>query len=210
MKRIIIHKKYIAIWVAILTVQVVFGQFTIPDKPKFQTSLYDYANMLSGSQKTQLENKLIRYSDSTSTQIVVVTVETIKCEDIGILTPKWAHQWGVGQAKEDNGVFVLLAKKERKIWISPGYGVEHKLTAGITGSIVRNTIIPEFKKGDYFAGLNRGSDAIFEVLNANGDTIFAVYPEGVRINVGDGVGKANKGGFAVGGINSGKLGQSEF
>lgn len=158
------YKKQIVLLTAFLIVQAAFGQFTIPDKPKVQTSVYDYAKLLSGVEKSSLENKLIQYSDSTSTQIVVITVETIKGEDIGILTPKWAHKWGIGQQKEDNGVLVLLAKKERKIWISPGYGVEHKLTAGITGTIVRNVIIPEFKTGDFYSGLDKGSDAVFEVL----------------------------------------------
>ncbi len=160
-----LNTRFTALFVTILFVQVAFGQFTIPEKPSLQTSVYDYAKLLSGSQKTNLERKLISYSDSTSTQIVVVTVETINGEDIGILTPKWAHEWGVGQEKEDNGVFILLANKERKIWISPGYGVEHKLTAGTTGSIVRNIIIPEFKKGDFYAGFDKGTYAIFEVLN---------------------------------------------
>lgn len=157
-------KKYIAFFITILLAQVAFSQFTIPEKPKVQTSVYDYASLLTAVQKSALESKLIKYSDSTSTQIVVVTVETINGEDIGILAPKWAHQWGVGQAKEDNGVFVLLANKERKVWIAPGYGVEHKLTAGITGELVRNVIIPEFKKGAFYGGLDKGSDAIFEVL----------------------------------------------
>ena len=160
-----ILKKYSTFFIAILFVQVALGQFTIPEKPTLQTSVYDYANLLSASQKSTLENKLINYSDSTSTQIVIATVETIKGEDIGILTPKWAHEWGIGQAKEDNGVFILLANKERKIWISPGYGVEHKLTAGVTGTIVRTVIIPEFKKGDFYTGLDKGTYAVFEVLN---------------------------------------------
>ncbi len=156
--------KYITFFITILLAQGAFGQFTIPQKPKVQTSVYDYAKLLTSEQKSALESKLIKYSDSTSTQIVVATVETINGEDIGILTPKWAHQWGIGQAKEDNGVFVLLANKERKIWIAPGYGVEHKLTAGINGELVRNVIIPEFKKGDFYGGLDKGTDAIFEVL----------------------------------------------
>lgn len=156
--------KYITFFITILLAQVTFGQFTIPEKPKVQTSVYDYAKLLTSEQKSTLENKLIKYSDSTSTQIVVVTVETINGEDIGILAPKWGHQWGIGRAKEDNGVFVLLANKERKIWIAPGYGVEHKLTAGITGELVRNVIIPEFKKGDFYAGLDKGTDAVFEIL----------------------------------------------
>ncbi len=158
-------KNQLILLIAILFVQVSFGQFQIPEKPKVQTSVYDFADLLSSGKETSLKNKLIRYSDSTSTQIVVITVKTINGEDIGILTPKWAHNWGIGQEKEDNGVLVLLAQKERKIWISPGYGVEHKLTAGITGTIVRNVIIPEFKRGDFYMGLDKGSDAIFKVLN---------------------------------------------
>jgi len=163
----ILYKKFPSLLIALLFVQVAFGQFTIPAKPKLETSVYDYAKLLSANEKSSLEQKLIQYSDSTSTQIVVVTVETINGEDIGILTPKWAHEWGVGQAKEDNGVFILLAEKERKIWIAPGYGVEHLLTAGTNGSIVRNVIIPEFKSGNYYAGLDKGTYAIFEVLNGS-------------------------------------------
>ena len=142
-----------------------FGQLTIPKKPGFQTSVYDYENILEPTEKSELESKLIRYSDSTSTQIVVITVEDLKGEDIGILTPRWAHEWGIGQAKEDNGILILLSKKERKIWIAPGYGVEERLTAGINGEIIRNIITPEFKVGNYYSGLDKGADAIFEVLN---------------------------------------------
>lgn len=150
--------------VSVFGIQMSYGQFEIPKKPDFQTSVYDYANVLSSEEKTNLEQKLIQYSDSTTTQIVVVTVETINGENIGLLAPKWGHAWGVGQAKEDNGVFILLAKSEHKIWISPGYGVEDRLTAGVTGEIVRNVIIPEFKAGSYYRGLDQGADAIFEVL----------------------------------------------
>jgi uncharacterized protein len=144
--------------------QTVHAQFDIPPIPKEQTSVYDDNKLLSDFEKTSLEEKLIRYSDSTSTQIVIAIIPTTKGENIGLLAPKWAHKWGIGQAKEDNGVFILLASNDRKIWISPGYGVEDRLTAGINGELIRNVIIPEFKKGDYYQGLNKGVDAIFEVL----------------------------------------------
>jgi uncharacterized protein len=150
--------------VVVLISQFGFSQFTIPKKPDFQTSVYDYAKLLSDAEKSQLEAKLIRYSDSTTTQIVVVTVDNIKGEDIGILAPKWGHEWGVGQAKEDNGIFILLAKEERKIWIAPGYGVEDRLIAAINGEIIETVIIPEFKAGSYYNGLDKGADAIFDVL----------------------------------------------
>lgn len=156
--------KFLLIASLLLLHQLGFGQFKIPPKPDFETSVYDYAKLLNASEKAALEDKLIKYSDSTTTQIVVVTVDNINGEDIGILTPKWGHEWGIGQAKQDNGVFILLAKEERKIWISPGYGVEDKLVAGITGDIVRKIIIPEFKAGSYYNGLDKGADAVFQVL----------------------------------------------
>ena len=152
------------LFVVLFLHQIGFSQFTIPPKPDFQTSVYDYGNLLSASEKSQLEEKLIRYSDSTTTQIVVVTEKTINGEDIGILAPKWGHQWGVGQAKEDNGIFILVAAQEHKIWIAPGYGVEDRLVAGVNGEIIRNIIIPEFKAGSYYNGLDKGADAIFKVL----------------------------------------------
>jgi uncharacterized protein len=141
-----------------------FAQFDIPPVPKEQTSVYDYVDLLSASEKSNLEQKLIRYSDTTSTQILVAIIASTKGENIGLLAPKWAQKWGIGQAKEDNGVFILLAREDRKIWISPGYGVEDRLTAGITGELTRNVIIPQFKRGDYYEGLNQGADAIFDVL----------------------------------------------
>ncbi|TYA52658.1 TPM domain-containing protein [Formosa maritima] len=157
-------KILIILFVGFCFSQKALAQFNIPDIPKEQTSVYDYISLLSTSEKSSLENKLIKYSDTTSTQIVVAIIATTQGENIGLLTAKWAHEWGIGQAKEDNGVFVLLARDDRKIWISPGYGVEHKLTAGIVGELTRNVIIPEFKKGDYYSGLDKGTDAIFEIL----------------------------------------------
>ncbi len=152
---------------SILFVQLSFAQYDIPKKPSLseQTSVYDYADILSRSEKESLENKLVRYSDTTSTQIVIVTIESLKGESIGVLTPRWAQEWGIGQADKDNGVLILLAESERKIWVSPGYGVDSKLTAGVLGELTRNVIIPEFKAGSYYRGLDKGTDAIFEILN---------------------------------------------
>lgn len=141
------------------------AQFKIPSPPKNASSLYDYANILLANQHRTLENKLVRYSDSTSTQIVVVTIETIEGEDIAMLATEWAHQWGIGQKDKDNGILILLAKEERKVQIATGYGVEHLLTDALSSRIVRNVLIPNFKKGDYYGGLDQATDVIFQILN---------------------------------------------
>jgi uncharacterized protein len=149
----------------LLITQISFAQYTIPEKPSLQTSLYDYANVLSATEKSQLEEKLIRYSDSTTTQIVVIIIESLKGEDVSMLATKWGQTWGIGgTAKDDNGVIILLAKAEKKIAINPGYGLEDRLTAGIGGEIIRNIIIPEFKAGSYYNGLDKGADALFDVF----------------------------------------------
>ncbi|MFH6970630.1 TPM domain-containing protein [Flavobacterium petrolei] len=175
---------FLKLFVCLLFTQIGFAQFTIPEKPTLQTSVYDYANVLSATEKAQLEEKLIKYSDSTTTQIVIVTIETLKGEDIGILTPKWGQTWGIGgTAKEDNGVLILLAKAERKIWISAGYGLEDRLTAGIGGEITRNIIIPEFKAGSYYKGLDKGTDALFDVFKGKykGERVKATKGKGFPI-----------------------------
>jgi uncharacterized protein len=150
---------------AFLCISISWGQFTIPEKPQKQTSVYDYVNLLSPSQSNALEQKLIRYSDSTSTQIVVAIISSTEGENINYLGAQWGQKWGIGQADKDNGVLVLLARDDRRIAINTGYGTEGTLTDFMSKRIIEYIIIPEFKKGDYYAGLDKGADAIFQVLN---------------------------------------------
>lgn len=138
--------------------------FKIPEKPKFQTSVYDYVNLLSKDQKTSLENKLVRYSDTTSTQIVVAIIASTEGEYINYLATNWGEKWGIGDAAKDNGILVLLAKDDRKITIQSGKGVEEFLTDFQSKRIIENVIIPEFKKDNYYIGLDKGVDYIFRTL----------------------------------------------
>ncbi|NNE33248.1 MAG: TPM domain-containing protein [Winogradskyella sp.] len=146
--------------------QLSFAQYEIPPIPEFQTSVYDdEINLLSGLEKSSLEQKLIRYSDTTSTQIVIAIISSTKGEYINYLGAQWADKWGIGQADKDNGIFILLAKDDRKIGINTGQGVEHLLTDAMSKRIIERDIIPYFKRNDYYGGLNRASDAVFEVMN---------------------------------------------
>ena len=162
-------KPYFKIALSFLTIfcfnQTAFSQFEIPEKPQFQTSVYDYINLLTSAEKNNLEQKLINYSDSTSTQIVVVVISSTEGESINYLGANWGEKWGIGQEKEDNGILIILARDDRRIAINTGYGVEHLLTDAMSKRIIERDIIPYFKQNDYPGGLNRGVDAIFEVMN---------------------------------------------
>jgi uncharacterized protein len=140
------------------------AQFEIPAIPKKQTSLYDYYGLLSSNEQQALENKLIRYSDSTSTQIVIAIIASTEGEYINYLGAQWAESWGIGQEKEDNGILILLARDDRQIGINTGGGIEPYLTDALSKRIINRDIIPYFKRNDYYGGLDRGTDAIFEVL----------------------------------------------
>lgn len=149
----------------ILCFQTLFSQgYTIPEKPTFQTSVYDYVNLLTKEQKASLESKLVRYSDTTSTQIVVAIIASTEGENIAYLAANWGEKWGIGDAVKDNGILILLAKDDRKITIQSGKGVEEFLTDFESKRIIDRVIIPEFKKGDFYSGLDAGADYIFRTL----------------------------------------------
>lgn len=157
-------KRSLLLLFTLCSVALGWGQFTIPEKPKHQTSVYDAVSLLSASQRNSLEQKLLRYSDSTSTQIVVAIIASTEGEDINFLGAQWGQQWGIGQADKDNGVLLLLAREDRRVAISTGYGVEGALTDLMSRRIIESVIVPEFKKGNYYRGLDQGVEAIVQVL----------------------------------------------
>ncbi|HKJ49269.1 MAG TPA: TPM domain-containing protein, partial [Christiangramia sp.] len=96
-------KRFILLLI-LLTGFTALAQRDIPPKPSEQTSVYDEADMLSSSDENRLEQKLINYADTTSTQIVVVTIQSLEGEYEGTYATHWAHEWGIGQSKKDNGL----------------------------------------------------------------------------------------------------------
>lgn len=160
----ILKRKHLMFIVLLLCTTLCIAQFNIPEAPKFQTSVYDYSNLLPANKKQALERKLVKYSDTTSTQIVVAIINSTEGEYINYLGAQWAEKWGIGQKNKDNGIFILLAKNDRKIGINTGRGVEHLLTDAMSRRIIERNIVPYFKKGDYYGGLNSAADAIFQVM----------------------------------------------
>ena len=142
-----------------------YAQRDIPPKPSLETSVYDEADVLNTSEEKNLEQKLINYADTTSTQIVIVTINSLEGEYIGTYSAEWAHEWGIGTAEEDNGILVLLSEEDRKIWITTGYGIEGFLTDALSKEIIDQVILPAFRSGSYYQGLDQGTTAIIEVLS---------------------------------------------
>ncbi len=132
----------------------------IPARPNPPQLVNDYTNTLTAAQVQALESKLVAYDDSTSSQIAVVIISSLDGYDIGEYGLALGRKWGVGGSQFSNGIIVLVAKNDRKVRIEVGYGLEGSVPDITAKSIIDNAITPAFKEGNYYRGLDRGTDDI--------------------------------------------------
>lgn len=133
-----------------------------PAKPKGIVS--DYTQTLSKSQIATLENKLVAFDDSTSTQVAVVIVNSTDGYDVADYAVRLAQKWGVGQERYNNGIVLLVAIEDRAVTIQTGYGVEGALPDALAHRIIANEIVPAFKRSDYYEGINDATNAIISAV----------------------------------------------
>jgi len=152
----------------IFSVFLVFGLFIkaqlVPEKPAVLYPVYDKANLLSESEKDALNQKLIKFSDSTSTEIEVIILPTTNGEDVNYLATMYGEKWGIGQKGVDNGVVFLIATEDHTMSIQQGRAVEQYLTASVAGQILDYLVTPSFKKGEWYNGIDKGTSAIMEAV----------------------------------------------
>lgn len=122
----------------------------------------DFANVLTPEQEQALEQKLVAYDDSTSTQIAVVTVATTQDLPIEDIALEILRQWGVGNKEKDNGVVILAAINDRQINIQTGYGMEGAVPDITAKNIIENDILPNFREGNYYRGFDAGTTSILQ------------------------------------------------
>jgi uncharacterized protein len=169
--------KYLLIFTVLLVQTTAFGQDIfgelvieedgLPKKPDLSivkiTTVYDYAHLLKKQEIDLLNDKARKYYDTTSTQIVIASINRVD-NDISLYATEWAHKWNIGQEKEDNGVFILVDKDNRKVTIRTGYGIEHLLTDALSRRVINRDMVPYFRKGDYYGGLDAGVTAIQQII----------------------------------------------
>ena len=136
----------------------------VPKKPPVSEGLVlDQTKTLTSEQESALEQKLIAYDKATSNQIAIVLIPSLQGNSIEDVALEILRGWGVGgQAEKDNGVVILVAKNDRKVRIEVGYGLEGAVTDYTASSIIQNTILPNFKNGEYYRGLTEAVDEIMK------------------------------------------------
>jgi uncharacterized protein len=141
---------------------IAFGQ-DYP-KPLGGRLVHDFADILTPDQESRIERRLLDINDTSSVEIAVVTVSSLNDMDIAQYATEMAHQWGIGKEKKDNGVLILVAPNERKVNISPGYGVEPYLTDALSRRVIEEVMVPNFKTNDYYRGIDLAVSAVARIV----------------------------------------------
>jgi uncharacterized protein len=159
-----IYMKRLLVFIFLLTSFCVHAQIdkVIPKKPSPPRLVNDFAGMLTPEQVHALENKLVAYNDSTSSQIAVVTVESLEGYEDEEYALALGREWGVGGKDFNNGVIILISKQDRKSRIEVGYGLEGAIPDITAKTIIDHDITPNFREGNYYRGLDEATDALIK------------------------------------------------
>jgi uncharacterized protein len=141
----------------------------LPERPNPPRLVNDFTGILNQDEINALEQKLVTFNDSTSTQIAIVIVPTLDGYDKADYAQRLGEKWGIGQKKFDNGVLILVKPKQAdsdgQVFIAQGYGLEGVLPDITCGQIVDNDILPAFRNGDYYGGLSNAVNSIMAITS---------------------------------------------
>ncbi|GIV60988.1 MAG: hypothetical protein KatS3mg043_2077 [Rhodothermaceae bacterium] len=122
----------------------------------------DNADLLSPAEERILSARLAGYADTTSTQIIIVTLPSLGGVPAADYAVELGRRWGVGQQGKDNGIVILVSRDDREVFIATGFGLEGAIPDAVAARIVRNIIIPHFRQGRFYDGLSAAVDALIQ------------------------------------------------
>lgn len=144
-----------------------FGAWSLPEPMSPPRLVNDFAGLLDESQRQALERKLENFDRETSTQIAVVTVTDLEGYAPADYAQRLHEQWGVGRKGKDNGILILVkpstADSRGEAFISVGYGLEGVVPDITAGRILDVEMIPAFREGNIYAGVDRSVDVLMQL-----------------------------------------------
>jgi uncharacterized membrane protein len=135
-----------------------------PAFPELTGRVVDDAGLLSDPDKVAITADLKALEDKSSDQLVVVTVPSLQGYAIEDFGHQLGRRWGIGTAKFDNGVLLIVAPNERKVRVEVGTGLEGTLTDALSRIVIESSILPRFREGDFSGGIKNGVRDIALVL----------------------------------------------
>jgi uncharacterized protein len=132
--------------------------------PPLTGRVVDDAGVLSDDTKARLTGLLQQLEQKTGDQLVVVTLKSLQGQDIATYGYQLGRAWGIGQKKKNNGAVLIVAPSEHKVRIEVGYGLEGELTDAASRIIIENAMLPQFRSGNYDAGVEQGTVEIVRLI----------------------------------------------
>ena len=139
--------------------------YASPGKPAGYVS--DFAGVIPAADQASLESTLSSFEQSTGIEIAVATTKSLGGDTVEDYAARLFQEWGIGNAKKDNGILILVAPSDRQARIEVGYGLEGTMTDALSSVIIQSAIIPKFKAGDFAGGASAGVDAIIGALTVD-------------------------------------------
>lgn len=133
--------------------------------PKLESPVTDLTSTLQSSQKAKIDSFLFEFSSKKGSQVVVLIIPTTAEESIEEFGIRVADKWKIGREGQDDGVILIVAKEDRKIRLEVGYGLEGAIPDAYSKRIIETIILPEFRSGDFYHGINEGVHAIVDLIN---------------------------------------------
>lgn len=133
--------------------------------PPFKSYVTDLSNVLAVPERQKLETRLAAIDKQTGSQVAVLLLPTTQPEDIAAYAIRVADVWKVGRRSVDDGVIVVVATQDRRLRIEVGRGLEGAIPDAVSKRIIDETIAPDFKRGEFYAGINAGVERIAGLIN---------------------------------------------
>jgi uncharacterized protein len=152
-------QRLVAVWFLLFAVPVWAQTF-----PALTGRVVDAANILPPDREAALTAKLAALQQQTTRQFVIATIPDLEGNDIADYGYRLGDHWKIGQKGENNGIILLIAPSERKVRVEVGPGLEGIVPDVLSSRIIRGAILPQFKAGDYPAGIEAGADQIIALI----------------------------------------------
>ena len=162
-----------------------------PDGP-----ILDAADLIPADQEAALDRRLRDYNEQTGRAVIVATVPSMDGADIDNYSRGLAEFWNIGGATTEEGVLVFVARDDRKMAIKTARGLDDRLTDISAGRIIRNTMRPAFRAGDFGGGITQAVDVIIERLDLSPADARAIAEAEAAAETQ----RAEEGGFPIGTI----------
>ncbi len=175
----------LTVLLCIISGLTVFSQ-DLPERPVPPRLVNDFTGLLNADEAHMLETKLVAFNDSTSTQIAIVVVPSLQGYDKSDYAQRLAEKWGIGQRGLNNGVLILVKPKndnsKGEVFIAQGYGLEGAIPDITCGEIVDYEILPAFRSGYYFTGLDDATNSLMAL--ARGEYSASEYGQKMKKSSG--------------------------